>query len=285
VSRGGGLRRIVFGLATVLGLARRGFFIPYRYAGQMPAGGPDTPYAAIEALFREREPAFLAVLDDMDGLADALRAIGVDAAPPEPRWRQDWFPRLDAAVAYRMVRRLAPARIVEVGSGHSTRFLARAVADGGLPTRIEAIDPAPRADLASLGARVSLRRRTVQEAGEAAFADLAAGDLLLIDSSHILMPGTDVDFLFNRVLPALPAGVLVHVHDVFLPDPYPAGWGWRGYNEQLGLGPLLLGGGFELLFASRYVVTRLARALARSPVEGLPLLPGAFESSVWLRRR
>lgn len=281
----GGLRRTAFGLGTVLGLTRRGFFIPYRYAGQIPPEGPDTAYTALEALFREREPAFAAVLADLGGLEDALHAIGVDAPPPEPRWRQDWFPRLDAAVAYRMVRRLAPARIVEVGSGHSTRFLARAVADGGLATRIQAIDPAPRADLATLGDRVSLRRHPVQVAGEAAFADLAAGDILLIDSSHILMPGTDVDFLFNRVLPALPAGVVVHVHDVFLPDPYPAGWAWRGYNEQLALGPLLLGDGFELLFASRYVVTRLAEALARSPVGALPLLPGAFESSLWLRRR
>ena len=58
------------------------------------------------------------------------------------------------------------------------------------------------------------------------------------------MPGTDVDFLLNRILPALPAGVLVHVHDVFLPDDYPADWEWRGYNEQLGVAALIQGRGF-----------------------------------------
>ena len=63
--------------------------------------------------------------------AAELEAIG-SAPPPAPRWNQDWFPRLDAAAAYAMVRNTRPRRIVEVGSGHSTRFMARAVADGGL---------------------------------------------------------------------------------------------------------------------------------------------------------
>jgi len=74
------------------------------------------------------EPAFAAHLAAIESLAAALQAIG-GAPPPAPRWNQDWFPRLDAAAAYAMVRRHRPARIVEVGSGHSTRFLARAVVD------------------------------------------------------------------------------------------------------------------------------------------------------------
>ena len=84
-------------------------------------------------------PAFAAHLEAIEALAPALEAIGGDS-PPAPRWNQDWFPRLDAAAAYTMVRRHRPARIVEVGSGHSTRFIARAVADGALRTRIIAID-------------------------------------------------------------------------------------------------------------------------------------------------
>ena len=53
------------------------------------------------------------------------------------------------------------------------------------------------------------------------FEELGAGDILFIDSSHIAMPGTDVDRLFLDVLPRLPSGVLVHVHDILLPDAYP----------------------------------------------------------------
>lgn len=75
-----------------------------------------------------------------------LMVIGPDN-PPEPRWNQDWFPRLDALAAYVMVRRAQPARIIEVGAGHSTWFLARAIRDGNLPTRLTSIDPQPRATL------------------------------------------------------------------------------------------------------------------------------------------
>ena len=93
-----------------------------------------------------------------------------------------------------------------------TRWFARAAADAGHATRIVAIDPAPRATLAGLS--IELVRSTVQEAGEAPFAPLTTGDVLSIDGSHVLMPGTDVDILLNRVLPVLPAGVLMHIHDV-----------------------------------------------------------------------
>ncbi|HEX5611092.1 MAG TPA: hypothetical protein VFX67_00445, partial [Burkholderiales bacterium] len=100
--------------------------------------------SALEALFAAAEPAMLEHLAYVEGLAQALQSLG-NEPPPAPRWNQDWFPRLDAAAAYAMVRRFRPRRIVEVGSGHSTRFLARAAADGATQTRIAAIDPAPRA--------------------------------------------------------------------------------------------------------------------------------------------
>ncbi|MFO1150932.1 MAG: class I SAM-dependent methyltransferase [Alsobacter sp.] len=265
-----------FGLLTVLGLARRGFFIPYRYAATVQASG----YPALEPLFAAAGPAMRDVLADIARHRAALRAL--EGGPEGARWSQDWFPRLDAAAAYAIVRRAAPARIVEVGSGHSTRFLARAVADGGLATRITCIDPAPRAAIAALD--VTHVPAVLAGADPALFAGLAAGDVLFIDSSHIAMPGTDVDRLVLDVLPRLPAGVLLHVHDILLPDAYPPDWDWRGYNEQTVIGALLAGGGWEIVFASHYAATRLAPDVAAA-VGDLLLLPGAFETSLWLRKR
>jgi len=172
---------------------------------------------------------------------------------------------------------------VEVGSGHSTRFLARALADGGLDAEIVAIDPVPRADIADLP-RVRLIRETVHRADGAVFAALASGDVLFIDSSHILMPGSDVDLLFNRVLPDLPAGVIVHIHDILLPDDYPTSWAWRNYNEQLAIVALLTAGAYAPLFASHFVRTRLATRLSASVVPTLPRHREGFPTSLWLRK-
>ncbi len=171
---------------------------------------------------------------------------------------------------------------MEIGSGHSTRFLCRAVADGGLETAITAIDPAPRADLADLP--LTLRRETLPLDDLAPFEDLQSGDFLLIDSSHILMPGSDVDFLLCRVLPLLPAGAWVQFHDIFLPEDYPGSWAWRGYNEQLGLVPLLQGGGWRVRFASHYVSTAMEAAVAASVVGGVAAVPGARNSAFWLEK-
>ncbi len=90
-------------------------------------------------------------------------------------------------------------------------------------------------------------------------------------------------FLLDDVLPRLPAGLLVHFHDIFLPDEYPADWAWRGYSEQQALVPLLASGRFDCLFSSHYVATRMGEALEASLIRRLPLVEGARETSLWLR--
>jgi hypothetical protein len=272
-------RRLNLGLPTVLGMTPRGFFIPYRYREQIPRARP--AYAPVRRLFQEHHEVFLDFLASIDEFAGDLLCID-DEPPPAPRWSQDWFPRLDGAAAYTVVRRTRPARIVEVGSGHSTRFFARAVADGEMNTVITAIDPAPRARLDGL--EIRMIKKTLELAGEQPFTDLDEGDILSIDSSHVLMPGTDVDVLFNRVLPNLPTGVLVHLHDIFLPDDYPEEWAWRGYNEQLGVGALLLSGEWQVLWSSRYVASRLSAEVSRTVISRLVLPEGAIESSLWLEK-
>ncbi len=274
-------RRAWFGFLTLSGLAPRGHFIPYRYSAGLPPAGTRESYGPVETALAARGDAFQTVLHGLAAYRDDLMAIG-EAPAPAPRWRQSWFPRLDAAVAYSFLRDLKPRRVVEVGSGHSTRFLCQAAADGELAIEITAIDPAPRASLASLP--VTLRRQTLQQAGTAPFESLQSGDFLMIDSSHILMPGSDVDCLLGRVLPALPRGVVVQIHDIFLPDDYPPDWDWRGYNEQQGVLPLITGQDWEVLFASHYCVTRLGAALAESLAGELPKMAEARESSLWLRK-
>jgi predicted O-methyltransferase YrrM len=235
---------------------------------------------ALDRVLASRKLAFAALLQQLARYEADLARFGGD--PPAPRFEQDWFPRLDAAMAYCMVRDRLPGRIVEIGSGHSTRIMARATADGGLTTEFTAIDPKPRAPLAGLPVRHLASR--LQDASAGPIQALTRGDFLFIDSSHIHSPGSDVEIVFASLLPALPAGAIVHIHDVFLPDDYPASWAWRKYNEQESLVPLLLAGDWTPLFASHYVLTRLAPDFAASIAAALPLPAGAIESSFWMEK-
>ena len=267
-------RRLALGLPTVLGLTPRGWFIPHRYAPLLPPPGAQPPYPAVEALFESHAAAFEAVIDLIDGHAAALEA-------KRSLLDQSWFPSLDAAVAYALVRDRKPQHVVEVGSGHSTRVLAKALGGVG---EIFAIDPAPRADIAGLPG-VQVVPSTVQAAAPEVFDRLGPGDVLFIDSSHILMPGSDVDLLLSRVLPRLPSGVLVHIHDIFLPFDYPPIWGWRAYNEQQGVLPLLTTGAYVPIFSSVWACRRLGDRLARSLVTRLPSPSEAMSTSLWLEKR
>jgi predicted O-methyltransferase YrrM len=238
-------------------------------------------YPAMQPHFVAAVPSFERVLCDVATYAaDLARFAG---PPPKPRWDQDWFPRLDAAVLYTLIRSGRPANVIELGSGHSTRFAAAAIADGGLDCSLVCIDPSPRATLQQLPIRWHRRLLSTEDAD--LVAALRSDDVLFVDSSHIAMPGTDVDIILNCLLPRLSAGVLVHFHDILLPDRYPETWAWRGYNEQEAVGPCVWSGAFDLMFASHFVVAHRPDLLADHPVAQLPLVPGAIESSLWLRRR
>jgi len=270
------LRRFRMAAQTALGWGDQGFFTPYRYAADAK---PATGYPEIEAAMKLRESAMVSVLDDIEGFAEPMQRIAGASAAPEPRWDQGWFATLDAAAAYTLTRRAPPKRIIEVGSGHSTRFLARALKDEGVTAHHTCIDPEPRADLLDLP--VHWEKALLSDAHLNKFDELESGDIAFFDSSHILWPGLDVDLIFNRILPRLQPGVLVHIHDVFLPDPYPESWDWRGYTEQNGLSGWFMGGAYDIVFSSHYAATRLdaATRIARLPRHEL-----AIDSSLWMVR-
>jgi predicted O-methyltransferase YrrM len=275
------LRYLAMGVRTVVGGRPGGFFIPLRHADGAEAAAPAT-YPEVEAILAAAEPAFAEVLDAIDAHGDALTVLDGRDPPPAPRWGQLWFPGLDGAAAYTLVRLHRPARVIEVGAGHSTRFIARALADGGIACAHTCIDPQPRAAFGALP--LTWERDLLGAAHLPLFDALEAGDIAFFDASHVMMPGTDVDLIVNRILPRLRAGVLVHFHDIFLPDAYPPDWAWRGYNEQNAVAPLLSGGAFAPVFASRHALTRM-NARGRSAVlRAIPVPAPDRETSLWLRR-
>ena len=204
-------------------------------------------HEALHALLDRERGAYRRRLEEILEHRERLAAIPLHGSPKtgDPYWVNGFLPGLDAAALYTQLVRHAPRRYVEIGSGHSTRFAARAIRDGGLPTRIVCYDPAPRAPVAGLAHEVHRARIEDLPPGEIAGA-VGAGDILFYDGSHRAFENSDVTVFFLEVLPRLPAGVLVQLHDICLPYDYPPGWEDRWYSEQYVLAAWLLGGGAGL---------------------------------------
>jgi hypothetical protein len=244
------------------------------------------PHPLLHELISGRRAAFAALMRRMLGLREHLAAIPRDAPREahEPRWDNAWLPGLDAAALYSLLVLRKPRRFLEVGSGHSTRFARRAVRDHGLSTAIISIDPEPRADVDAICDRV-LRHR-LEEAELGAFRELGPGDVLFIDSSHCCYMNSDVAVLFLDVLPYLPPGVLVHLHDVFLPYDYPPDWTEFYYSEQYMLATYLLArrDPTRLVFPAAFVSADPELASILDPLWADPRMQGVQRQgwSFWL---
>jgi hypothetical protein len=109
--------------------------------------------------------------------------------------------------------------------------------------------------------------------------------VLFIDSSHVSKVGGDVNFLFLEVLPRLRPGVIVHLHDVFLPAEYPRDWvveKGRFWTEQYLLQAFLtFNDAWEILLANNYLGLEHAEALRTT----FPTSPWWGGGSFWMRRR
>lgn len=179
-------------------------------------------------------------------------------------YNNGYFESGDAELWYSMIRHLKPSTVVEVGSGMSTRLARRALAANGKQHRHLCIEPYEAPWLEAEG--IEVVRKRVEEVEFEVFESLGEGDILFIDSSHVIRPQGDVLFLFLEVLPCLRPGVVVHVHDIFTPRDYPAPWvlhAKRLWNEQYLVEALLSGSdSFEVLLAANYLAHSHQRALA-----------------------
>jgi hypothetical protein len=146
--------------------------------------------------------------------------------------------------------------MVEVGCGHSSLLSADVNRNYlGLGTEITCIEPYPpdflQEPLPGISRLISER---VEEVGFEPFLALEKGDILFIDSSHVSKTGSDVNFLYLEVIPRLAKGVLIHIHDIFIPQEYPSDWVLgeeRSWNEQYLLRAMLMySNGFRVLFGS-----------------------------------
>jgi hypothetical protein len=210
--------------------------------GGIPLGHYYSPYPSPEDI-RRAVAAFTAPPIELPGIdlnlpsqLELLRGLGQFSheislcREQDPNWRyhgSNVFDYGDASVLWAMLRQLHPRRVLEVGSGFSSAVTLD-VNERFFDDQIECvfIDPEPERLLGLLkpGDRVRILSDPVQDVELSTFDALEAGDILFIDSSHVVKGGSDVTHLVFNVLPRLKKGVHVHFHDIFWPFEYPKAW-------------------------------------------------------------
>lgn len=183
-----------------------------------------------------------------------------------PDYRYDYgqtvFCHADAIFLYSLLRLQQPRRIIEVGSGFSSAVMLDTI-DRFFARRpdITFIEPFPTTLKRVLRpgdySKVTLIEDKVQHVPMERFTSLQAGDLLFIDSSHVMKCGSDVQFLMFEVLPRLSVGVVVHFHDVFGTFEYPREWLLKGcyWNESYALRAFLsYNAAWEICLLGNYAV-------------------------------
>ena len=228
------------------------------------------------ALLREHFPIF-------SGEYDTLPTQASDN-PAEFHLNNGRFDGTDALVLYCMVRHFRPARVVEVGSGMSSLLTAQAARKNG-QTELTCIEPFPNELLKQgFAGLTQLIAEPVQGVGREIFDSLDKNDILFIDSTHVVQIGGDVNFLFLEILPRLRPGVIVHIHDIFLPYEYPRNWvkeEFRFWTEQYLLQAFLTcNSDFEVLFANNYLANRFSAEMRKT----FPTSPWWGGGSFWIQR-
>jgi hypothetical protein len=202
------------------------------------------------------------------------------------------FGPVDAEVLYAMIRLFKPHRILEIGSGHSTLLAAQAVRKNADAENhfcnLHAYEPYPNKLLqAGFPGLSKLFTMQAQDIPCEVFAELKENDILFIDSSHVLKIGSDVQYEYLEVLPRLNKGVIVHIHDIFMPDEYPEKWVRtyrRFWNEQYLVQAFLsFNEHFEIVWAGRYMYLRHPDEIGKAFNSYRECIDGG-PTSLWIRK-
>ena len=211
--------------------------------------------------------------------------------PLEYYYNNESFGSGDAEILYNLIRLKKPGKIIEIGSGNSTLMAMKAISKN-----IEenpdyfceqiCIEPFEMKWLESLP--IKIIRQKVETLDKNIFTNLGKNDILFIDSSHVIRPQGDVLFEYMEILPILQSGVLIHIHDIFIPYDYPYEWLFKKvklFNEQYLLEAFLAhNNSYEVIAALNYLKNEYPREL----YEVCPVLKNQSErnpGSFWIQKK
>ncbi len=232
-------------------------------------------------------PKSLALLQELSRYATEVDQFLKSRPANLPHWNVT-YPPCDSGSLYAMLRHLKPKRYIEVGCGYSSRCSAAALAINqkeGHPCQALFIEPYPPPYLTEMNLPGEFLQQKIEQVPLERFEQLSAGDVLFIDTSHVIKTQNDVEYELLHILPRLQAGVIVHIHDIFTPYDYPEEWlvghstNRGGNNEQYALECLLSGGDAWEVTLPVHLLWREHRPLLKQLVDS-DGRPAAF----WIRK-
>lgn len=192
----------------------------------------------------------------------------------------------DGIFYYFMLRSLQPHRVIEIGSGFSSALLMD-VNEKYFSSNIQVCFIEPYAQrlkkLLRRSDKVRILEKKLQDVELKVFESLRAGDILFIDSTHVVKTGSDVNYIFSKILPVLKEGVYIHFHDIFYPFEYPKEWVMTGraWNEDYMLRSFLqYNHSFEIVLWNHYLITKNPEWFAQN----MPLCLKNSGGGIWIKK-
>jgi predicted O-methyltransferase YrrM len=288
-------RRVVgtFGFS----LTRRSYYSPIPEESDLPPGYWDQTSELVGIDMNDAHSLELLRSGVAPYLAEFRERFPIEA-PPDGKgfWLINGvYMAVDAHVYYSLIRHFKPRRIIEIGSGQSTLLAVAAAAANrhkdAAPCEITAIEPYPARNMQEVVSQITLIEKPLQAVALDLFQSLGSGDILFIDSTHVLREGNDVQLEYLEILPRLKPGVLVHVHDISLPRRYPRVYFEKGlyWNEQYLLQAFLaFNSRFEVIWGGNHLFLKHPQVMKDVFPEIATMrshFPLAEPSSFWMRVR
>ncbi|MCC7233194.1 MAG: class I SAM-dependent methyltransferase [Bacteroidia bacterium] len=214
-----------------------------------------------------------------------IKDARLEKDPAKPVWNNEYLPGLDIIGIYTLLSEFKPKKYIEIGSGNSTKVAYKARSEQGLDFEIISIDPMPRTEIDHLAHKII--RKPFEDIDYSIVDELHENDILFVDNSHRILPNSDSTVFFLEILPRLRKGVIVHIHDIYLPYDYPQFMCDRFYSEQYGLAMFLLANPekYQTIFPNYFISEDKELSQLLSPVWDHTNLQGVEKhgGSYWIR--
>jgi len=263
-------------------------FLEYKVNFRPRYGNSLPPHNELYAIINSKRDNYRAFLEKALAYKETFWKINdnkIEKDPTKPAWNNGFLPGLDIIGIYTLFSHFKPGKYIEIGSGNSTKVAYKAKTEHNTGTEIISIDPMPRAEIDDLADKII--REPFENINLNIIEELNENDILFVDNSHRILPNSDSMVFFLEVLPRLKKGVIVHIHDIYLPYDYPQFMCDRFYSEQYGLAIYLLANckKYEPLLPNYFIFEDKELSKILEPVWNHTNLEGVERhgGSFWLR--